>query len=202
MLSRIVVGTLSTINTIMTPFAGSPETGGLVYQLEPTREARIHCPTLKSDALSLKIDPTPDSRVQMRVAGRLCFEPGKTKLVSLDLTLPADLLEDQFLEGLPVNAPYIVSDSTFGIVTKSGKNRLKLTKRAEVEGLTPLMIEWVPPTEHDKPLHEPMVIWFRRAAGRTAGLSWERIEFRELDTAMGKSFGLNGGDTEKTQVVR
>lgn len=193
MLSRIVVGTLSTLNTMMTPLAGDAGSKALSFKLEAPIERRAACPSLGRNPLTLHIKPAPESRLSIEVSGRICAEGKKTKPVSIAVTLPEDLFDSLFIESLPVDTPYIVSESAFGIASSTGKTRFKLTKRKMVNDLIPLRIEWVPPIADEKPLYEPLTIWFRKLPPSSVGttdFAWERIEISELNRLSDNSFAI------------
>lgn len=203
MLSRIVVGTLTTLNTMMSPLAGSPEKAKtLTFKLEAPLEQRLACPSLSRNPLILKVEPAPDSRLHLGISGRICGEGKKTELVSLGASLPAGLFDSRFIEELPTNIPYVVSESAFGVASKTGLYRLKLTKREPIEGTFTLRIEWIPAKADEKPQHEPITLWLRKLyledGTPKSELIWERIEARGLKRLSGESLALIETETPET----
>lgn len=195
MLNRIVVGTLTTLNTMMSPLGGQPEGAkALTFKLEAPLEQRMACPSLNRNPLILKVEPAPESRLILKITGHICTEGKKTELVSIGVSLPKALFDSQFIENLPMNAPYVVSESAFGIASKTGQSRLKLTKSEPIEGTYTLLIEWIPFKANEAPEHEPMTLWLRKVyledGTPKADLVWERIEIRSLKKRFGEGFAL------------
>lgn len=207
MLNRIVVGTLTTLNTMMSPLGGQPEGAkALTFKLEAPLEQRLACPNLNRNPLILKVEPAPESRLILKITGHICTDGKKTELVSIGVSLPKAVFESQFIEDLPLNAPYVVSESAFGVASKTGQSRLKLTKREPIAGTYTLLIEWIPVKADEEPQHEPMTLWLRKVyledGTPKTDLVWERIEIHTLKKRVGESFALVEMNTSSEQPTR
>ncbi len=194
MLNRLVVGTLTTLSTMMSPLGGGPEDAkSLTFKLEAPLEQRLTCPLLEHQPLILKVQPVPDSRIRFQISGRVCAEGKKPEAVLTGFSLPMALLEHKFIEDLPLGIPYVVSEAAFGIASETGQNRLKLTKREPAPGLVALLIEWVPGTATERPRHEPVTFWLRKLPAENEArksLVWERIEMQGLKKLSGHRLAL------------
>lgn len=206
MLSRIVVGTLSTLNTFMTPFSGSMNNSAPSYGLE-LNQASQRCPSKIKPEMKMQIQQGPEyfstllihaefcggsrtttSGAQPSPSGNLKGDKVFHEKVSRAVVLPIDLYDEKFIEGLPVGAPYIFHSIPIK-PDGTGRTRIKVTRLAEISGLIPVEIEWLPTMEGATPSQTPLKLWMPKAPeNRIHQIPWTRIE---LDDAHDSRLSLS-----------
>lgn len=191
MLKTFVVGTLTTINSVMTPLSGSdPNTHIFPLVLAPgkalaTAPGHGACTGTKASFLGLKVETEVDSFIHVTVQGQICNERDGLQPISFAIVLPGDLNDIAFLAHLPANASYVVSKVPSARGLDIPTSRVKITKRsATADGLIPVELEWLP-SETGHVEHPPMTLWIV-ADGTETGPPWARVEFSELTSQFSK----------------
>lgn len=192
MLKSFVVGTLTTINTVITPLSGTnPSTRIFPLVLTPGKPLTVasghgSCSGAKSSFLGLKVETSVDSFLHLNVQGQLCTERDGLQPVAFSIVLPGDLNDPAFLLRLPANAAYVVNKVPSARGPEAPVSRVKITKKAVTpEGLIPIELEWLP-SEAGRVEHPPMTLWLAADAAETSRAPWARIEFSELSQQFAK----------------
>lgn len=189
MLKSFVVGTLTTINSVITPLSGTNPNARLFPLVlapgKPLTAITSHCTGAKMSFLGLKVETTVDSFLHVAVQGQICTERDGLQPVSFSVVLPGDLNDTAYLLRLPANASYVVNKVPSSRGADLPTSRVKITKRAATsDGLIPIELEWLP-SESGRVEHPPMTLWLPGDAAEV-GPPWSRVEFSELSQQFGK----------------
>ncbi len=200
MVKGFVVGTLATINSMMTPFGGIQNPNLHTYPLQlPQMNHTLgqQCARNRSNILVMNIETSGEHHITLSIQGQLCEKNGALLPVQFSVIIPQDLLDLSYLHKLPDNASYVVaklpslkvSDTEPPLSAQSSGTRIKITKRPlSPDGLTPIYLEWLP-NDAGQIEHAPMTVWLApQSSEQTAqtssqapgGPPWARIEFPEL----------------------
>jgi hypothetical protein len=189
-----MVGTLSTLSTLMTPFGGNDASGVPVFKLA-INGATLHerCVGIKQSTLGLKVEPKNQSYVTAQVQGHLCSTTGGLKAIQFSIALPSDLTDQDFLEHLPANSCYVIS----GLPSPDNTSpepllhtRVKITRGTTEGSLTPITIEWLP-DEAGLIQHPPMTVWISKSH-LNSQLPWQKVKFAELGNLISQPLDVAG----------
>jgi hypothetical protein len=183
MVKGLVVGTLSTLNSMMAPFGGIQNPNLHTFPLQVSQQ----CASNRSSILAMTLETNGERYMTLSVQGQVCEKGGNPEPVLFSVILPQDLLDSAYLAKLPENASYVVAklpSSKGSNNAQSSGVRIKITKRPlSPEGTTPIHLEWVP-NENGQVEHAPMTVWLAASPETEAAAGappWARIEFPELD---------------------
>ena len=185
-MNKVLVSTLATINTMLSPLA--PGVGGdarfQVFDIEGPQEVRS-TPCSNGQGRSgwrLSVEKLNTSHFTLRVHEKSCGSDklGKERAA---LVLPAELMEDGILDRLRLDLGYVIPN----VPAEPGsrhKARVKLTKLAAKNGLTPVRVEWLPDSEADK-AKPSLTLWY----GPEEDSQWQRFALSRLDEKPGEVRG-------------
>jgi hypothetical protein len=171
---KIVIGTLSTLNTIISPL--DPNAGSVSnFELQASPSVVPSCTyqreTIKS-SLSMSIETPADSYLATRISGRICAKKGLINLSYL-IHLPTELLDDDLLERIPNGQPYIVHGLP-SAKNPARKTTVKISRQSAINEIIPITIDWVPEATL-QPEHPRLTIWI--ASKKSGPDRWRRIQF-------------------------
>ncbi len=201
MINHVMIGALSTFTSVLTPLGAGVTADHQNYHLVSSDP--VSCPKT-AKPLALKIELRGEQDVQLEVSGHTCGLKPAEKSVNFSITLPAHLLDPDFLQHLPDHASFVVSGvggsdfdaGTDGTGPATSGAQVKITRGAPSGSHSPLLIEWLP--DHDgHVLHPPMMVWIGRSH-LNRDFPWEKIQFAELTS---KSKGENGTFTFSESVA-
>lgn len=181
MLNRLVIGTLTTLNTMVTPLGSSQAPNPQpVYKLDVNESLpEDRCAGAQQSFLVMRIDDGPDAFITLHVQGHLCSLTSGLHPVAFATILPADLLDEEFLEKLPVQSSY-VSAGVPSLKRIGTKLKVKITKLPAEGDRVPLQVMWLPDNQ-GRTEHRPMTIWMKKSLLGTSGMPWLKVEFSELE---------------------
>lgn len=161
MLSEIFVGTLATLNALVSPFTPAPHQTVYKYSLEGQKNLRPQCilrgEPLRSNLL-LSLDVPVEGRFfQAQIKSGVCVSQNNYRKLELILNLPKELLTISALLKLPVGQAYVVHQVPAANSAESNY-RVRLVRSA-IEGNTlPVEVSWIP-EEGKPPAHRPIKIF-------------------------------------------
>lgn len=190
MVSEIVVGTLTTLNTIVSPLGpGTPgQLASYQFSLQPNSLLQQNChiagpsPAPQHSVVNLSLGDVKEKYFTIQLDGLLCTSSSQMKQTHTRLNLPSELLDQAFLRRLPTDRGYVVS----GIPTANNptsKPRVKIAHLESGPEFILVQVDWIP--EGSEPAaHPPLKIWigqtrevFSGVKGYTArSLPWKRIK--------------------------
>jgi hypothetical protein len=191
MVQDVVVGTLATLNLLVSPLS-SPTLSQQTYQyeFEPASALSETCGlTAKAEPnrLSAEIESLSEEYFTLGLKARLCLSGEGARNVRLTLNLPTRILGESFLEKLKPGQSYIVHGIP-SAAQPGKKDSLKLTRLTDEGSMMGVHIESIPsggePFGRSTDFH-PLSIWVDR--GMTAfsdipgfsnrALRWKRLQF-------------------------
>ena len=177
MVNKIVVGTLATLNSIISPLGEptvlAPQT--YHFQLDPTSLVAKNCrvgTVLRQSRVNLDFEDEKDGVVVAHISGLICTSNRQLHPVAENLNLPSVAFDESFLYDLTVDRPYIVS--------AGGQSRVKITRLKSLADLQPISFEWVPLTAEEKPAHQPLTVWLSNT--KTASSEKQAVAGRDKKT--------------------
>lgn len=207
MVQDIVVGTLSTLNTLVSPLAPATLADSQTYHFEieanPLVQAQCHVPGKlpklnRKSEVDVRFESGSETHFTAVFKIRLCTTENGYQTAIEKVNLPIELLDEKFLLKLPAQASYVVS----GIPsekTPGSKNRLKITRLPSAGDLNPIRVEWIP--DHGFETHyRPLTVWISKNPGSFASirgydaksLRWRRLEFAYKNPLLRRPFAMTG----------
>lgn len=191
MVQEIVVGTLSALSTLVSPLgpASLAERQSYHFSLAAQEGLRENCtlaagnhPRQARSELDVRFENLTPTHFTAVLSLELCTGTSRYRTATERMNLPIQLLDEDFLLGLPLKAPYVIS----GIPARAEpgqKHRLKITRLRSVGDLNPVRLEWIP-EKGQEPAHSPLTIWIAREQSSFTGVSgfsaktlkWRRLE--------------------------
>jgi hypothetical protein len=202
MVQNVVVGTLATLNLLMSPLAPG-ELAQQSYQLELGPNAFINESCLEKFApgherLNVSFDEIASQSFQLKLSGKLCTTFEGLKPLSMALTLPTEILDEAFLVHLKAGQGYVLGG--LPSATQPGqKVRLKITRLQRQGELDPFTIEWLP-SQGQTSENQPLTIWMDLAHSRLSEtprngsktLPWKKLRFYYSAPSISRAYVLTG----------
>lgn len=217
MVQDIVVGTLTTLSAIVSPFGPSSENANVAYRynLKATPQIEKFCSRkagnleMPKNGLVLRAEKAADAYFTLSVAPPSCLNTDADeaeKGEGLKINLPMELVDSEILDRLQEGYSYV----TVGLPSyrdPGQKVRTKITKIKTEKNMHQIRIEWIPESL-SKPEHSPILIWMGRTPGAFAGvqgysahsgLQWRRIRMNYISPKIG-SIQIEGELTEVSKA--
>lgn len=204
MIQNVLLGTLSTLNTLISPLGpGSPNDQlNYTFFVKPNPGIEKLCHQGPSSPqvgqpqpqLSMQIERFEGSHLSAKLRTSLCQNGTNTKTSLVDeyevqIHLPLQILDSDLINRLPLNQGYVISGIP-SVDDPNRKVRVKLTKltpsidrsNGEKQRGQPVKVEWIPDSAIDQET-PPITIWiatseleFKNVKGyRSSSVPWIRI---------------------------
>ncbi len=179
MYQKFVIGTLTTVNAMIGPIGPAPDPYQSLYRLDVGGHGACAAVQSKPGLLVMKIEKVADTYFKLLINGQACSTGPASQPIAMSYNLPSELLDAEFIDGLPTGASYVVH----GLPSNEGerkKTSLKFVKREAVGDAVPVEIEWLPSAD-GRTEKKPVTIWVRKAL-RSGGLLWTKLHLTDLNT--------------------
>jgi hypothetical protein len=169
MVSNIVVGTLTTLNSIVSPLGPStvPITAQVFrYQLASNAEIGHECridSTKVFSQLNLRFSDDTDGALAAHVTGVFCGADRQGHRINTSFPLPNEILDEDFLTSLPVGRPYVLAAGS--------RAKVKVTHLKSEGELQPFLVDWIPSSAHESSPHGLLTFWLAAPPASTGHAS-------------------------------
>jgi hypothetical protein len=216
MVQNVLLGTLTTINLLVSPLSPGTLASHSTYRFDirPHMLLSENCGQpkgtkrsqnrLEQNQLQLSIESFSGQIFTLGINADICTSSYGTRHDSFKLNLPIELLDQDFIENLRPNNGYVLT----GIPSVQNTNkhvRLKITRLLNInitENLMALRVEWIP-DRNNAVENQPLTIWVESPQGhatpttdtlhaRPSQLIWKRFEFTHRFPALAPTYTLNG----------
>ena len=193
MLSKLMIGTLTTLNAMMSPLArhGGPYSSMQTFDIPgkcPRAAIEVTCPRPElRGGWTMTVQRIGKSYINARLRERPCKCDGPVEVNEISFNIPTQTVDIDLIEKLPLGHGYVV----YGVpLTEQVEKRVPIKiSRLPAEGsLIPITVEWIVEGEAKQ---EPVKIWIASDDSEST-FPWRRISMVEPDPQKGTKVEVRG----------